>query len=68
MLALVALTYGAVRRRPAGQTFTVAVPVVTRGVVGTVHTHLGALFAVVASWTNCKTHNVVYKMTCTGLY
>lgn len=68
MFVFVALTYGAVRRGPARQTFTVTVPVVTRGVVGTVHTHLRALFAVVASWTNCKTHNVVYKMTCTGLY
>lgn len=52
------LTYGAVSSSPAGQTFAVAVPVVTRGVVGTVNTHFRTQFAIVACWTNCKTHNV----------
>lgn len=52
---LAVLTYGAVGGGPAGQTFTVTVPVVARGVVGTVDAHLRALFAVVADRTNCKT-------------
>lgn len=58
LLYNVTLTYGAVSSRPAGQTFTVAVPVVTCGVVGTVDTHFRALLAIIASWTNCNTHTM----------
>lgn len=47
--------YGTVRSSPSRQTLTVTVPVVACGVVGTVNTHLGALFAVVSSWTNLIT-------------
>lgn len=59
----VALTYGAVGRRPARQTLTVAVPVVACGVVGTVNTHLRAEFAIKAGRTDCKTDSVTCEMT-----
>lgn len=59
----VTLTYGAVGSSPARQTFTVAVPVVACGVVGTGNTHLRTQFAIVASWTHCRTHNVMYETT-----
>ena len=57
----VSLTYGAVCRRPAGQTFTVAVPGIACGVVDTVDTHFGTQFSIEASWTYCKTDVGWYK-------
>lgn len=57
-----ALTYGAVGRSPAGQTFTVSVPVVTGGVVGAVHTHFRTQFAIVAMWTDCNAHHHTGKV------
>lgn len=52
------LTDGAVSSSPASQAFTVTIPVVACGVVGTVNTHFRTLFAIKASWANCKTHNI----------